>query len=109
MAENISASVYHSQAFTIGISHVPVSRFRQEVYTTIPAGYHAVVPKGPRTSAPFAVNLQRLRKHAGLTQAEVGEAIGVGQSAVSNWETGTTKLKVMDLPKVAVALHASLD
>ena len=65
--------------------------------------------KSPRAPAPLAINLQRLRKQAGLTQSELGKAVRVKQSAVSNWETGKTKLKVVDLPKVAAALHASLD
>lgn len=33
-------------------------------------------------------NLKNMREAAGLTQKQASEKIGVGQSAVSMWETG---------------------
>ena len=36
----------------------------------------------------FATTLKQLRQQAGLTQAELAEKLGVGQSAVSMYENG---------------------
>lgn len=35
-------------------------------------------------------NLKILRERAGLTQAEAAEHLGVGQSAISMWECGSS-------------------
>lgn len=36
--------------------------------------------------ATFGENLKRIRKSRGLTQAELGELIGVAHASVSRWE-----------------------
>ena len=36
----------------------------------------------------FGARLKHFRERAGLSQAQLGAAIGVGQSAVANWECG---------------------
>lgn len=35
------------------------------------------------------IDVKKLRADLGLTQAELGEAVGVDQSTVSNWENGS--------------------
>lgn len=34
------------------------------------------------------LNVRAIRQELGLTQAQLGEAVGVDQSTVSNWENG---------------------
>lgn len=36
-----------------------------------------------------ALDVKAIRAHLGLTQAQLGEAVGVDQSTVSNWENGS--------------------
>jgi len=36
-----------------------------------------------------AIDVKKLRADLGLTQAELGEAVGVDQSTISNWEKGS--------------------
>lgn len=36
-----------------------------------------------------AIDVQAIRKHLGMTQAQLGAAVGVDQSTISNWEKGT--------------------
>ena len=52
--------------------------------------------------------LQRLRESRGLTQQELGEAIGVHQSTVDRYESGTYNLKVDTLLRIVAALDCSL-
>ena len=35
--------------------------------------------------------IKRLREERGMTQSELGERIGVGDKAVSKWETGVSQ------------------
>lgn len=48
----------------------------------------------------FAVNVKYLRKQKGLNQTEIAAAIGVGQSAWSEYELGTSKPNFNDLLKI---------
>ena len=48
------------------------------------------------------IDLQKLREEAGLTQVELAQIMGVAQSSISQWESGTTKIplrmvKLIDL------------
>lgn len=52
--------------------------------------------------------IQKFRKEAGLTQKELGEAIGVSSSAVSQWETGGTP-DISLLPAIADRLGVTVD
>lgn len=52
--------------------------------------------------------IQKFRKAAGLTQKELGEALGVSSSAVSQWETGGTP-DISLLPALADRLGVSID
>jgi DNA-binding transcriptional regulator YiaG len=36
------------------------------------------------------IDVKKLRADLGLTQSELGDAVGVDQSTVSNWENGST-------------------
>lgn len=53
--------------------------------------------------------IQDRRRNLGLTQAEVGERLGVTAQSVSNWERGETLPDVALLPDVARVLHCSVD
>lgn len=52
--------------------------------------------------------IQKFRKNAGLTQKELGEALGVSSSAVSQWETGGTP-DISLLPVLADRLGVTID
>ena len=53
--------------------------------------------------------IQTGRKEVGLTQAKLGERLGVSAQSVSNWERGETLPDVSLLPDLAVLLHCSVD
>lgn len=53
--------------------------------------------------------IQHCRRERGLTQAEVGERLGVTAQSVSNWERGETLPDVALLPDLACLLHCSVD
>lgn len=52
--------------------------------------------------------IQKFRKLSGLTQKDLGEALGVSSSAVSQWETGGTP-DISLLPAIADRLGVSID
>lgn len=52
--------------------------------------------------------IQKFRKEMGLTQRELGEALGVSSSAVSQWESGGTP-DVALLPAIADRLRVTID
>lgn len=52
--------------------------------------------------------IQKYRKTAGLTQKELGEALGISSSAVSQWETGGTP-DISLLPAIADRLGISIN
>ena len=47
------------------------------------------------------------RKQSGLTQVQVGEALGVTDKAVSNWERDVVKLEAEHLIKLSRLLQVS--
>ena len=49
------------------------------------------------------------RKCIGLTQKELADQIGVNQSTLANWESGTRSPNVSMLKKLAAALHCTVD
>jgi len=55
------------------------------------------------------LNLAKLREAKGLTQTEVGEAIGVGQTAVSMWETGTNTPRSIHLIKLSKLFDCTIE
>lgn len=48
--------------------------------------------------------IRALREVAGLTQEELGAAVGLGKAAVSAWERGHSTPGSDDLPAIAKAL-----
>lgn len=54
-------------------------------------------------------NIARLRKEKGLTQAELGELLGVSNQAVSKWESEMTLPDVMLLPELAKVFHVAIE
>lgn len=55
-------------------------------------------------------NIKKLRERAGMTIKELSELSGVGQSTISEIETGKAKNpKTATLTKIAKALNTSLD
>ena len=59
---------------------------------------------------PISDRIKRYRKNAGLTQLEVGNAVGVSRVAVSKWESGQTKdMKRENLLGMAKLFKCSLE
>lgn len=54
-------------------------------------------------------NIALLRKAKGLTQAELGDLLGVSNQAVSKWESEMSMPDVMLLPTLADTFHCSID
>lgn len=53
--------------------------------------------------------IKELREALGLTQIQLGEKIGVGQSAVASWETGVAIPRSDKLPELAKILNCTID
>ena len=53
--------------------------------------------------------LRRMRKHAGLTQSQMGQKIGVKDTHISKWETNRSKPSRDYIIKVAKLFDVSLD
>ena len=53
-------------------------------------------------------SLKNMREAAGLTQKQASEKIGVGQSAVSMWETGDSSPRAEMLPVIAEAYNCQI-
>lgn len=45
--------------------------------------------------------IRQARENAGLTQKQLAEALGLDQSAVSNWETGKSEPVINNLRRLA--------
>ena len=54
-------------------------------------------------------NLRRLRKEAGITQAQLADKLGVSFQAVSRWETGAGYPDIILLPELAEAFQVTVD
>jgi len=53
--------------------------------------------------------IHRLRKERGISQAKLGEAVGVSNKAVSKWETHEANPDITLLPLLAKALGVTVD
>ncbi|MGV7963945.1 helix-turn-helix transcriptional regulator [Photorhabdus tasmaniensis] len=53
--------------------------------------------------------ISALRKHAGLTQAQLAQALNVSQQAVQSWEAGRRRIQISVLPEIAKLLSVSLE
>jgi transcriptional regulator with XRE-family HTH domain len=65
-------------------------------------------PKPERENVELGVKLQVIRKRRGLSQAELGEKIGLSQRAVSAYEGGYNRISAPVLLKLAEALRTSI-
>lgn len=54
-------------------------------------------------------NIARLRKEKGMTQAELGERLGVSNQAISKWEQEMTMPDVMILPDIAKIFNVPIE
>lgn len=57
----------------------------------------------------FPNNLRLLRKNLGLTQKEVGIAMGAGQQSITQWETGRTEPNLFWLKALSSFYRISID
>lgn len=48
--------------------------------------------------------LRTFREERGLTQKELGHAVGRTQTEIQRWETGSVRIPAEDLPALATAL-----
>src|SRR3990167_4005127 len=56
----------------------------------------------------IGLNIKRLRKQAKLAQHELGEAIGVSQGQIGNFEAGRRRAKSDQIAQIARVLHCSV-
>lgn len=61
-----------------------------------------------KSAGALAETVRTLRERAGLTQKELGAAIGYDDSWVSRLETGAGGCQASDLPKLAKELKTTL-
>lgn len=54
-------------------------------------------------------DIKTQRKNKGLTQEQLSEKIGVHQTAVSQWENGTTQPCASLIPKILKALSCKIE
>jgi len=57
----------------------------------------------------FGERLFAARQHAGLSQVQIAERLGITQSTYAGWERRTTALKPEFISKLAAALNVSVD
>lgn len=55
------------------------------------------------------VRFKVLRKKANLTQVQIAEALNIGQSTVSMWESGENLPRADKLPQLARLLNCTVD
>ncbi|MBE5782275.1 MAG: helix-turn-helix domain-containing protein [Clostridiales bacterium] len=57
----------------------------------------------------FGMTVTRLRKRAGMTQAELAKSLNVSDKAVSKWETGLGYPEITLLPRIAAVFGVTVD
>lgn len=57
----------------------------------------------------LGMRVAALRKEQGLTQAQLGELLGISQQMVASYEVGRRRIPVSMLPQLAHALAVSLE
>ncbi|MBP3569878.1 MAG: helix-turn-helix domain-containing protein [Lachnospiraceae bacterium] len=57
----------------------------------------------------IGTNIKRLRQNKGITQEQLGDAVGVSGQAVSKWENESTLPDILSLPKLADYFGISID
>lgn len=53
--------------------------------------------------------IYKYRKKQRMTQRELGKAIGISASAITQYESGARKPDIITLKKLAAALHCTAD
>lgn len=66
-------------------------------------------PKDDTFGQVFGPRLAAARKAAGLTQEELGVAVGLGKGAISSWETGRTQPDACQVAAISLRLGVSAD
>ena len=56
-----------------------------------------------------SISIRQQRIKAGLTQSELGKRIGIGQSAIAQWEGGVTSPRVDKLLLMATIFGCTVD
>lgn len=54
-------------------------------------------------------SIRKKRQEFKLTQAELGEKVGVNQNTVTQWENGARKPSIIMLKRIATVLHCTTD
>ncbi len=70
-----------------------------------------VIPKNKRLPASkegIGDRVSRIRRARGISQADLGSRIGVGQQIVSYYETGAVRIPAETLLKIGDVLHVSV-
>ena len=57
----------------------------------------------------IGAKITKLRKSAGITQAELAEQLGISFQAVSNWERGISMPDIAKLGELSALFHVSID
>ena len=57
----------------------------------------------------LGVKIERARKKLGMSQAELGQRVGVTQTAVCRWESGAKQPSLSNLLKLSKALDVPMD
>lgn len=77
-----------------------------------PTHYPPIAPMTPDESAFFRLLGTRMaerRKAQGLTQAQLGELVGITQQQIASFEIGRRRVPVSTLPLLAKALNVSIE
>lgn len=53
-------------------------------------------------------NIKKIRKEKGMTQKELGEKLGISQSAIGQFEKKESNLKIDTIKKIAIALNVDM-
>ncbi len=62
-----------------------------------------------RKDGSFGIRLKKLRKNANLSQEDLGKLLGLGRTAVANWETNQTEPTGENIKKLAELFKVTTD
>lgn len=71
--------------------------------------YVIIIPDDRFRRGVIYVRFKVLREKANLTQAQIAEALNIGQSTVSMWESGENLPRADKLPQLARLLNCTVD
>lgn len=55
------------------------------------------------------MTIKKLRKEKGYTQNMFAKSLGIARATVAMWETGRSRPKTVDIPKIATVLNVSVE